>query len=71
MRIVSKRKYVFLSNWDRHKLKCACLFHNPCCSDVPKECEEIELTLNPYDDVEEVMRSRRYKRNSRGAMEQY
>lgn len=71
MRIVSKRKYVFLSNWDRHNLKCACLFHNPCCKKVPTECEEIELTLNPYDDIETCMRARRYKRNSRGALEQY
>lgn len=68
---MSKRKYVFLSNWDRHKLKYACLFHNPYCKKVPTECEEIELTFNPYEDIETCMGARRYKRNSRGAMEQY
>lgn len=64
------RKYVFYSNWDRQNLICACLFHNPCC-DKYKKCEEIELELRPYDDVESCMRSRRYKRNSRGCIEQY
>ena len=68
---MSKRKYVFYSNWNKHSLKCACLSHNPCCKKVPTECEEIELTLNPYDDIETCMRARRYKRNSRGALEQY
>ena len=59
---IKSRQYVFLSNWDRHDLKCACLFHNPCCNEVPKNCEEIELTLKPYEDIEECMRANRYKR---------
>lgn len=67
---VKKRQYIFLSNWDGQDLKCACLFHNPCCTNVPKVCEEIELTLAPYEDLERCMKARKYKRNSRGALEQ-
>ena len=63
-----KRKYVFLSNWDRYYLKCACLFHNPLCENH-KNCEEIELTLAPYDDIETCMRERRYERKN-GALRQ-
>lgn len=67
---IKKREYVFLSNWEGQELKCACLFHNPCCKDN-KNCEEIELSLLPYQDLEECMKARRYKRNSRRCMEQY
>ncbi|MCM8710528.1 hypothetical protein M2651_05745 [Clostridium sp. SYSU_GA19001] len=63
-----KRKYIFLSKWNKHDMLCACLQLNPCCKDT-KQCEEIELTLNPYDDIEEVMRERKYKRH-RGALRQ-
>ena len=52
-----KRKYIFLSNWDRYYLKCACLFNNPLCKNN-SECEEIELTLSPYDNIESCMRER-------------
>lgn len=64
----NKRKYVFLSNWDKHYLKCACLFHNPLCKNH-KECEEIELSLSPYDDIETCMRERKYERKN-GALRQ-
>lgn len=65
----AKRKdYVFLSKWDGQELRCACLFHNPLCSDN-KECEEIELSLLPYEDVIDCMKARRYQR-SNGAIRQ-
>lgn len=64
-----KRKYVFLSRWDTHNLLCACLFHNPCC-DRYKSCEEIELEINPWDDIEECMCERRYVRSKGGALKQ-
>lgn len=67
--IVKKRQYVFLSKWDKQNLICACLFHNPCCTNV-KKCEEIELTLSPWEDLEELMRARKYKRIN-GALKQY
>lgn len=66
---MSKRKYVFLSRWDKYNLKCACLFHNPCC-DRYTTCEEIELELNPWDDIETVMHERRYTRGKGGALKQ-
>lgn len=65
----AKRKdYVFLSKWDGQELRCACLFHNPLCIDN-KECEEIELSLLPYEDVVECMKARRYQRTN-GAIRQ-
>ena len=58
---VKKRRYVFLSNWEGQELKCACLFNNPLCKKY-KKCEEIELTLSPYEDLESCMRERKYQR---------
>lgn len=55
---MEKKDYVFLSKWQGQDLKCACLFHNPCCEDN-KECEEIELSLLPYQDLEECMKNKR------------
>ena len=66
---VKKRKYVFLSNWEGQELKCACLFNNPLCVNH-KKCEEIELTLSPYEDLEQCMRERRYTRAKGGAIKQ-
>lgn len=66
---VKKRQYVFLSNWEGQDLKCACLFHNPLCHNY-KKCEEIELTLSPYEDLESCMRERRYVRGKGGSIKQ-
>lgn len=65
---VKKRRYVFLSNWEEQDLKCACLFHNPLCQKY-KKCEEIELTLSPYEDLESCMKERKYQRVN-GALRQ-
>lgn len=62
-----KRKIVLLTNWDNQELLCACLFHSPCCD--KKGCEEIEVEFNPYDDIEECIKSRKYKR-VRGKLQQ-
>ena len=64
---VKKKEYVFLSKWEGQDLKCACLFHKPMCDS--KVCEEIELSLLPYQDVESCMRERRYERRN-GALRQ-
>ena len=65
----AKRKdYVFLSKWDGQELRCACLFHNPLCINY-KDCEELELSLLPYEDVVECMKARRYQRIN-GAIKQ-
>lgn len=66
---VKKRQYVFLSNWEGQDLKCACLFYNPLCENH-KKCEEIELTLSPYEDLESCMKERRYVRGKGGAIKQ-
>ena len=66
---VKKRKCVFLSNWEGQELKCACLFNNPLCVNH-KKCEEIELTLSTYEDLEQYMRERRYTRAKGGAIKQ-
>ena len=64
-----KRRIVLLSNWNKDELICACLFCNPCCD--RKGCEELEVTLNPYDDIESVMKeARRYSRGKGGALKQ-
>ena len=64
-----KRDYVFLTKWEGQELKCACLFHNPMCSS--KVCEEIELSLLPYQDLEECMKEQRmYKRGKGGSIKQ-
>ena len=64
---VKKKKYVFLTKWNKHCLECACLFHNPMCDS--KVCEEIELEYSPYQDLEECMKARRYQRKN-GALRQ-
>lgn len=64
-----KRKIALLSNWNKNDLICACLFTSPCC-DKYKACEEIEVTLNPYDDLETVMCEQRKYKRIRGKMQQ-
>ena len=59
---VKRKDYVFLSKWEGQNLICACLFHNPLCS-YCKECEEIELSLLPYQDLEECMRNKREEKH--------
>ena len=56
-----KKKIVLYTRWSKHNLECACSFFNPLCEKW-KECEEMEVTLNPYQDLEECMSQRRYKR---------
>lgn len=65
---VKRKDYIFLSKWNGEELKCACLFYNPLCRHN-KECEEIELSLLPYEDLETCMKARRYKRKN-GALRQ-
>lgn len=55
------KKIVLYTRWNKHNLECACSFFNPLCS-KRKECEEVEVTLDPYDDIESCMKQRRYKR---------
>lgn len=62
------KKYLFNTRWNKKELKCACLAGNPCC-DRYKTCEQLWLTHNPYDDIEECMNQRSYVRRN-GAMRQ-
>lgn len=65
---MSKRIFTFLSRWDKNKLICSCLKDNHCC-DRFKSCEEVELILDPYMDIESTMKERSYKRVN-GALRQ-
>lgn len=67
---VKNRRYCFYTKWNEHdEMVCGCLVDNKLCS--CKECEELELTLKPYDDIETVAReARRYKRVN-GRMREY
>lgn len=59
---VKSRKFWFNTKWNEHdEMVCGCLIDNKLCN--CKECEELELTLKPYEDIEEVARAARiYKR---------
>ncbi|WP_373899293.1 hypothetical protein ACER0A_002145 [Haloimpatiens sp. FM7315] len=48
------KKYKFNTRWNKSILKCACLFGNPAC-DRYRKCEVLELTLEPYADIEKCM----------------
>lgn len=56
-----KRKIALYTKWNKHELECACNFFNPLCEKY-KQCEEIEVALDPYADIEECMKERSYKR---------
>lgn len=61
-------KFKFNTRWKDNELKCACLYGNPGC-DRFKTCEVLEFSLDPYADVEEVMKERSYRRN-KGSLKQ-
>lgn len=70
---MGKRKFAFYTSWSgKDEMECACLICNPCCDRWKNgKCEEIELTLNPYDDLENVMKSQRpFRRGKGGALKQ-
>lgn len=62
---VKSRKEVMLTKWDKDtgEMICACLFKNPICNSH-KHCEELEIIINSYDDIESVCKNtrRKYKR---------
>lgn len=62
------KKYKFNTRWNKDILKCACLFGNACC-DRFKTCEVLELTHDPYENLEECMKERTYRRE-KGALRQ-
>lgn len=54
-------KYNFNTRWNGKELKCACLYGNPCC-DRYRNCEKLELTLDPFDGIKDCMKERSYKK---------
>ena len=54
-------KYKFNTRWNKEVLRCACQFGNPCC-DRFKAFEVLELTHNPYEDIERCMKERSYRK---------
>ncbi|MHC1683698.1 MAG: hypothetical protein AB6733_12190 [Clostridiaceae bacterium] len=61
-------KYKHYTRWDGKLLKCSCYINNPGC-DRYKSCEEVDLTLEPYEGVRECMKERKYIRQH-GVMKQ-
>ncbi|MGM8223359.1 hypothetical protein [Clostridium perfringens] len=67
--MMNKRRIVMLSRWNGWEMKCACLQGNPLC-ECYKECEEIEVTIKPYQDIEECLRNQRKYKRVNGALRQ-
>lgn len=59
---MARVKLTFYTKWDEQELLCACYIKNPMCNNY-KECEELELTLETYNGLEECMRHRKYKKS--------
>ena len=55
--------------WRNGKLECCCPPQNKCNKD--RGCELMKFNYDEYEGLNDCMRSRKYKRNSRGCMEQY
>ncbi len=54
--------------WRNEKIECCCPPQNKCLKD--RECELMTFTYNEFEGVKSCMKSRSYKRNCRGAIEQ-
>lgn len=50
---IKPREVVMLVKWDNKEPICACLFANPLCKKC-SSCEELEMTINPYDGWNEI-----------------
>lgn len=55
--------------WRDGKLECCCSPQNKCNKD--HGCELMKFNYDEYEGLNDCMRSRKYKRNSHGAMEQF
>jgi hypothetical protein len=55
--------------WRNGKLECCCPPQNECNKD--RGCELIKFNYDEYEGINDCMRARKYKRNSRGCIEQY
>lgn len=67
--ILIKEKIISVySKWNGWKLECVCYKENPGCINF-KECEEIEMSIDPYKNIKECKKSRSFKRH-RGALRQ-
>ena len=66
---VDQRRIAMLSKWNKWDMVCACLQCNPLCKNH-NECEEVEVTIKPYDDVEECLRNARGCKRHNGALRQ-
>lgn len=48
------------TSW-KDELECCCYVKNPLCNKY-KECEEIDVKFNTYDDLNECTKQRKYKK---------
>lgn len=46
------------------ELECCCYVKNPLCNEY-RNCEEIDVKFDKYDDINECMRHRKYKKERR------
>ncbi|WP_234885112.1 hypothetical protein [Clostridium tarantellae] len=64
------RKLVMLTKWnEKNDMVCGCLLSNPLCSRC-KDCEELEVTINPYEDIEECLKNQRAYKRIQGSLRQ-
>ncbi|MGL4875165.1 MAG: hypothetical protein ACRC30_11015 [Clostridium sp.] len=67
--MIKNRKVALLSKWDeKDDMICACLALNPLCQCTG--CEELEVTIKPYEDIESCLRNKRGYKRHRGALRQ-
>lgn len=54
---VKSRRIAILSKWDKeNNIVCGCLLSNPLCNKC-RECEELEVAFNIYDDIKECFKN--------------
>lgn len=66
--MIKTKKVIVYSKWNGWEVECMCYKCKPCCNNM-KACEEMEVTINPYKNIDECKRSRSYKR-ANGAIRQ-
>lgn len=61
-------KFKLLTQWKGKELVCCCPVKNKCMKN--HGCEELEFTLDPYEDIKQCMKHDSYKKCKGGAFRQ-
>lgn len=56
-------QFKLLTKWHEKELVCCCTIKNKCSKE--HGCEELEFTLDPYQDIQSCMKHDSYKRTGR------